>query len=269
MIIPLLSSVFIVSALTLSDTAATDVTLNPNAIHDSAAKPVLEWCLDDLPNRHHYPAKGQPYGPTVDFMQLLAARSGFTLAFSPKTPFSRCLRMMQQGNTDLMTGLNHSDERANFMWLLPYDHARAEKLFLHHDSPDINAMPALTNKRIGMVRGYIYNTELPSLLRQHGVATLEIDTVENGLQLLKRQRIDALIAPANSTEQLIASSPELQPLISAASLYFPYSELRFVNVGLSRHSKHAHLAEQISQQLGLLAEQGLLHRSSALAAKPD
>ncbi|WP_333607278.1 substrate-binding periplasmic protein [Arsukibacterium sp.] len=239
------------------------------ALSDVTVKPELEWCLDDVPNRHHYPATGQPYGPTVNFMQELATRSGFTLTFSPNTPFSRCLRMMQQGKTDLMTGLNHSDERAGFMWLMPYDQARAEKLFLHRDTVDITSMSELSSKRIGLVRGYIYNTQLPSLLSQHGLSTVETDTLENGLQLLQRQRIDALIAPANTTEQLIASDAQFQGKIIEASLYFPFSEVRFVNIGLSRHSKHAHLAGQINQQLALMAEQGLLQRYYPLALKQD
>ena len=66
-----------------------------------AAAPELEWCLDHFPPRHSYLPGQQPKGPMVDMMQKLATQSGFTLKFTPPTPVARCLKLMQQGKTDL------------------------------------------------------------------------------------------------------------------------------------------------------------------------
>ena len=86
--------------------AADDVAL---AAH--RAKPTLQWCLHHLPPRHSYLPGKTPSGPMVDMMQELATASGFTLTFSPPTPTSRCLKLLEQGKTDLMMGLVFTEAR--------------------------------------------------------------------------------------------------------------------------------------------------------------
>ena len=140
-------------------------------------QPVLQWCLDNYPNRHNYPPQGEPYGPTVDLMRELARRSGFALTFSPNTPFARCLKLMRDGKTDLMIRLNYSDERHDYMHLIPYVRAaRAEHLYLLNQHSDISEFAQLNRLTIGVIRGYIYNAELPNLLIKNSKTVVEIDT---------------------------------------------------------------------------------------------
>lgn len=61
------------------------------------SEPQLLWCLDHFSRFHHYENVTTPYGPSVDLMQELARRAGFTLVFTPQTPVARCLRLMAEG----------------------------------------------------------------------------------------------------------------------------------------------------------------------------
>lgn len=121
-----------------------------------ANQPELEWCLDHLPPRQIYLASQQPTGPMVDLMQQLARQSGFTLKFSPPTPSARCLKLMQQGKTDLMTGLLWSAQREQFMLLLPFDNARPDALFSRHQQNPLNSMAALNGKTIALAENRHY-----------------------------------------------------------------------------------------------------------------
>ncbi|MDP5142719.1 transporter substrate-binding domain-containing protein [Rheinheimera baltica] len=223
-----------------------------------AEQPNVQWCLDNYPNRHNYPEQGEPYGPTVDFMQELAKRAEFNLTFSPNTPFARCLKLMQEGKTDLMTSLNYSDERNSFMHLIPYDHARAERLYIHHQHKDIIDMAELSNMTVGIIRGYIYNAELPNLLINHSKNVVEVDTEESAMAMLLYQRLDAVIAPMLTAGNLINNHPRFKDKLKAASLSFPFNKNTYVNIALSRNSPHARLLERIQHEILQMEQQGLI-----------
>ncbi len=55
---------------------------------------------------------------------------GSSCKFSPKTPSARCFRQMQTGEADLMSNLNFTEERAEYMYLLPYNERIPESLYL-------------------------------------------------------------------------------------------------------------------------------------------
>uniref|UniRef100_A0A486XK36 Bacterial extracellular solute-binding protein, family 3 n=1 Tax=Rheinheimera sp. BAL341 TaxID=1708203 RepID=A0A486XK36_9GAMM len=230
-----------------------------SAVTTAQPLPVLQWCLDNYPNRHNYPAQGLPYGPTVDLMRELANRSGFELSFSPNTPFARCLKLMQDGQTDLMIRLNYSDERNSYMHLIPYVRsARAEYLYLLEQHKDIRDMAQLSGLTIGVIRGYIYNAELPNLLIKNSKNVVEIDTEDAAMTMLLYQRVDAVIAPMQTTEHVINSNPKFKNAIKIASLEFPFQHNMYVHIGLSRKSRHVALLPQLQAAINSMEQDGLI-----------
>lgn len=222
-------------------------------------QPELEWCLDDFPNRHSYPSHGSPYGPTVDFMQELAKRADIRIRFSPNTPFARCLRLMEQGKTDLMTSLNTSPDRQAFMHLIPYDHARPEVLYLRHDANDVWSVSELNTLHLMVIRGYTYNAAVLNLVAEHG-QTIEVDSLESGLTMLLLGRANALLAPSQSSRNLIQSNSRYHDQFKTASLKFQLSEPRYVHLGLSQKSPHAHLKQQLLDAIESMVADDLIHR---------
>lgn len=222
-------------------------------------QPELEWCLDDFPNRHSYPKQGSPYGPTVDFMQELAKRADIRIRFSPNTPFARCLRMMEQGKTDVMTSLNTSPSRQKFMYLIPYDHARPEVLYLRKDAADIWSVSELNTLHLMVIRGYTYNAAVLNMVAQHS-QTIEVDSLESGLTMLLLNRADVLLAPAQSSRNLIQSNSRYHNKFKTASLTFQLNEPRFVHLGLSKKSPHAQLKPRLSAAIESMVADDLVHR---------
>lgn len=219
----------------------------------------IEWCLDDFPNRHQVPATGEPYGPTVDFMKEVARRANLELHLTPATPFARCLRMMEQGKTDLMTSLNTSPQRERYMHLIPYDHARPEIILLRKGSNDILSLTELNHVSLMVIRGYSYNIDLPNIINQHR-RIIEIDSLESGLNMLLLNRADALLAPVQSSHNLILSNGRYHDQFKKASLTLQLDQPRFVHIGLSKNSPNANLDDRIRQAVESMVSDDLVHR---------
>ncbi|MCC5827381.1 transporter substrate-binding domain-containing protein [Alkalimonas sp.] len=230
------------------------------AVYATAAQatlPELEWCLDDYPNRHHYPDQGSPYGPTVDFMFELARRADIQLRFSPNTPFARCVRLMEQGKTDLMVRLKTSAERERFMFMLPFAEAQAEILVLHKDSPDITTLAELNRLNLIVIRGYTYHSEMINIIARHP-RSIVVDSIDIGLQMLLMNRGDALVTDADYFYRRTHDKPEYQDQLKLASLSFEEAEPHFMHLALSKASPHAHLKARLEQAIASMIADGLM-----------
>ncbi|HCU64631.1 MAG TPA: hypothetical protein DF774_02600 [Rheinheimera sp.] len=220
-----------------------------------ANQPELEWCLDHLPPRQIYLASQQPTGPMVDLMQQLARQSGFTLKFSPPTPSARCLKLMQQGKTDLMTGLLWSAQREQFMLLLPFDNARPDALFSRHQQNPLNSMAALNGKTIALAENRHYPPVFIQLLQQHQVKMKQVPNLEQALALLHYGNVDLVAGPQHITMNLLENNPRLSAKIGLNPWQPPQPQQQKNHLALSRLSQHFELHHQISQQLQLITAQ--------------
>ena len=161
------------------------------------SEPQLLWCLDHFSRFHHYEDVSTPYGPSVDLMQELASRAGFKLVFTPKTPGARCLRLMAEGKVDLMSNLKFSDERNSTMYMLPYNKTVPESLFLrYNDSRSIDTEAQLRHLTLVSIRSYLYSPSVMAFIQQHPRQTVTVDSIEAGLEMLLRGRVDAADALA-------------------------------------------------------------------------
>lgn len=222
--------------------------------------PVLTWCLDHFSRFHAYETGKAPYGPSVDLMRELAKRAGFQLQFSPKTPSARCFRQMQTGEADLMSNLNFTEERAEYMYLLPYNERIPESLYLKGDDPrQIRSFNQLASLTLATVRNYAYHPSLMQLIktsRRH----VEIDSIETGFEMLQRGRVDALVAPTQSSLDVIADHKDLHFQFQRAPVDFSVVEKRFINIGLSKKSSHLALKGRIEQAIESMVQDGTVKK---------
>ncbi len=225
----------------------------------AADTPVLEWCLDHYPQRHYYPKDAEPYGPTVDLMRELAVRAGFILKFSPDTPFARCLKQMETGQTDLMINLNFSEQRAKFMHMLPYSKGVPEMLYLRAGQQGISSLWHLQQQPVALVRGYVYAEKLLATISQQQLTVHEADTLENAFGLLLRKRVDAVVAPQQQASSIIANQPLYQGQFQKVALEDEMITTLYAHVGFSKKSAHSHLLPAIRNALQQLVEEGKVH----------
>lgn len=223
--------------------------------------PSLTWCLQDLPPRQFYPANGEPYGPMVDFMQKLATQAGFRLTFTPPTPTSRCLKLMQRGEADLMVGLLKTPERSQFMHLWPVDTARPASLFTLKSAALLTSPTELSGRRVALVDAYSYPEEVRAELTKLQVQVVRAPTIEEALALLLYQQADVLVGPYHLTLHAIGQNPRFQSIV-AQQQQLASGGVAQNYLALSRKSKYAAKAAQLEQALQQLL---LLHKPNFYA----
>lgn len=224
-------------------------------VEASASKPRLQWCLDHLPPRHSYLPGQQPQGPMVDMMQELARRSGFELTFSPPTPIPRCLKLLEQGKTDLMTGLVYSEQRASFLFLYPFDEVRMASLFVRRDGPQLYSEADLKGRTVAMSQDRVYPASIVTMLQHNGAQIVWGKDLDTALALLLYQQTDFYAGPQHYTELQLLKNQRFGAL-KRSEWQMPLDAAQQNNLGLARQSRHATLAPVISEQLQQMRLEG-------------
>lgn len=224
-------------------------------------QPILHWCLDHFPRFHEFHGRNKPTGPSVDLMEELARRAGFTLEYSLRTPLARCLRQMDNGDSDLMINLNFTPERAAIMHLFPYNETIPETLYLRGDDTRyIDQLSQLTPLILVTVRNYSYNPTLMALMNDQTQHHIEVDSIAAGFELLLKKRVDGLIVPTQSSLEVIRNQPQLHYQFRKANLTFKFPTKRYINIGLSKKSKHLYLKEKIEKTVAQMMSDGTVLR---------
>lgn len=223
--------------------------------------PQLIWCLDHFPYFHEYDSTDTPAGPSVTLMQELAKRAGFILNFSPRTKLARCLKLMEKGEVDLMSNLKYSDERNQFMHLLPYSDNVAESLFIRKNDPRlINNQAQLRGLTLATLRHFLYNPATMKLIAEESRHITEVGSIEVALEMLLRNRIDGLVAPTISTTEAINDVSSYQQRFKIAPIDFSGSTPNNLHLGIARNSRHAALTPLLQQHLQAMIDDGTVAR---------
>ncbi|HAW93289.1 MULTISPECIES: substrate-binding periplasmic protein [unclassified Arsukibacterium] len=263
----LLSVIFVSLWLPLQTTLAmpetpTKQATKPLPADVSAAKiPRLTWCLDHFPYFHDYDATTTPTGPSVELMQELARRAGFELHFTPRTNLARCLRLMKQGKVDLMSNLRYSEQRSEYMHLLPYQKNIAESLFVRlHDERVISSQSQLRGLTLATLRNFLYNPATMALIAEESRHIAQVDSIEVALEMLLRKRIDGLVAPTISTTEAINAASLYQHRFKIAPLDFSGATPNNIHLAIAKNSPHAVLTPLLQQHLQTMIDDGTVAR---------
>lgn len=225
-------------------------------------KPVLYWFLDHFPRFHEFQRPDRPVGASVDLMQELARRAGFTIEFSPRTPVARCFRQMASGEADLMTNLNKTPEREALMQMFPYSERVPESLYQRGDDPrTINQLSQLEHLTLATVRNYAYHPDLMTLIRHLGPhRQVEVASIAAGFDVLAKGRVDGLIVPRFSSLDYLYNTPRLHLKFKRAPLMLKTATPQFIYIGFSRYSRHAKLAGVIERTIAEMMADGTVSR---------
>ncbi|MDX5406196.1 MAG: transporter substrate-binding domain-containing protein [Chromatiaceae bacterium] len=252
---------YLTPALLCSLLAAQPVAAEEPLPQRTASQPQLLWCLDHFPRFHHYEDVNTPFGPSVDLMQELAKRAGFSLVFTPRTAVSRCFRLMAEGKVDLMSNLKFSTERDAIMHMLPYNQTVPESLFLRaEDKRRIHSEAQLQQLTLVTIRGYLYSPAMMALLEQKQRHVVEVDSIESGLEMVFRQRVDGLVAPTVSTTNAIDNTAGYAHRFRRATIDLSRGQPSYIHIGLSRLSPHAALADKLRDELAAMIADGTVAR---------
>ena len=243
--------------LACAGTTAQTVTA-PAAPVASPALPELEWCLHHLPPRHSYLPGTAPTGPMVDLMQALAKASGFVLKFSPPTPPGRCMKLLEQGKTDLMMGLVYTEQRAAAYFMAPFDEVRMTSLFVAPHSPVLQSPQDLRGRILVLTKDRVYPAAFFQRLHQLGVRVIWGKDLESALALLLYQQAELYAGPLHFTELELKKNPRFAA-IRLNTWQLPVDAGQYTYLAMSRASAHRAMWPVIEQQLQQLVTANKTH----------
>lgn len=215
---------------------------------------VLRFALDTpFPPHILFAADGQPHGINVQMIQLLAAEVGCRVRFV-RSPWARSLKLLQQGELDVISQLTYNPQRAESMAFIgPH---LTERMWLIADPTKVPALQQLTdltswplNVQIAVLNGAYFGEAL-QLLRDDPLQRRRFYPMvsnQDKLALLESGRVQAVLEEELAWQFRIAGQPTpFQPLllVHAAPVYF----------GFSRKSVSPELLQQLT-----LAWQRLYH----------
>ena len=148
-------------------------------------------------------ADGMPYVEVVaqqlhgGFIYRLGQQASEQLGYQPRfveTPNKRIDEFMQRGRIHVICNSNPQwiDNPERYHWSAPL-YSEEDVLLLHRQHAPINSLQELHGKTVGTQLGYVYSGELMEAFAKQQIIRQDLRDHSAGLNLLRKQRLDAII----------------------------------------------------------------------------
>ena len=171
---------------------------------------------------------GERSGYGYEYQQSVAAYTGWTYEYV-NAGWSDLLKMMQNEELDLMSGVSYTEERAETMLFseLPMGE---ERYYLYADlmNTDISAsdLKTLNDKRVGLLEGSIHATQFYKWEEEHDLHLqyVSINGLEDAMEKLKDHEIDCVVSA--ETPQLVDAGMSAIAVTGGSDIYFVINKNR-------------------------------------------
>ena len=191
---------------------------------------------------------GKATGLYIDIFEEVADRLGWQVHYR-EAPFRRVLRMVQQGQVDIMLGPLETEDRARMMEFVAPAFPPERRLFFYMDEQHrIERYSDLYGRAIGVLEGASYFSRFdndPELLKESA------PRYENLMLMMQKGRVDVVIAP-----ELVGlyTVQKLNMDVSVSPFFVP-GERSYIAV--SRNSPAIRYADDIRAALKLIEMEGI------------
>lgn len=175
----------------------------------SFAQNTIKTCLDYTPYQVDNAGNKKWSGKNIETLYQLSQQLNMTLDMSMRAPFTRCLRLLEQGKIDVLAGLIYTEERNQKFLLFPYAQKNQLAIFYlkTRDEPiDINNLGYVDI--IGSHRGFALPKHIKnSPLYKH---ITPVESVGIGLLMANKHRLTGVIATLKNGKSIINEWEELK-----------------------------------------------------------
>ena len=191
---------------------------------------------------------GEPAGLYVDIFEEIADRLGWKVHYR-EAPFRRVLRMVQQGEVDVMLGPLETEERAELMEFVAAAFPPERRLFFYANPENrIERYSDLYGRVIGVLEGASY---FPRFDEDEKLLKEPAPRYENLMLMMQKGRVDVVIAP----ELVGLYTVRKLGLDVEASPFFVPGEQSYIAV--ARSSPVMQYADDIRAALKLIEMEGI------------
>ena len=198
------------------------VTLLPVSVsaEDTKSKTVRVGWYEDSYNITGENGDRSGYG--YEYQQSVAAYTGWTYDYV-NAGWSELLKMMENGELDMMSGVSYTEERAQKMLFSEFPMGE-EKYYLYADltGTDISAsdVKSLNGKQVGLLEGSIHATQFYTWEEEHDLKLEHVPIIglEDAMEKLTDHEIDCVVSA--ETPQLVEFGTSAIYTIGGSGIYF-------------------------------------------------
>ena len=200
--------------------------------------------------------KGHVSGAVVDIMRELQRTIPMKLEFVA-CPFSRCLKMLEQNEVDVMGGLIRTSEREQKMQFMSPPYMMLSSSFGFYARADrdivINRYQDLLGKRIAVMRGAAYFSRFDN---DSSLTKVEALSEGNAFEMLLKDRVELVISVEDTADH--ASGYLQRPSQQIVKMPYRYKDIIYGHMAVSKQFADTSLAKEIQSQLHALVRNGRL-----------
>ncbi len=199
---------------------------------------------------------GKVSGAIVDIMREMQPSLPIKFEYVA-CPFSRCLKMLEQNELDVMGGLIRTEAREQKMQFLTPPYMMLSSSFVFYAKADselkINNYQDLVGKRIAVMRGAAH---FPRFDTDKTLTKIEALSEHNAFEMLLKNRVDLVIAVEETADH--ASVFLQRPSQEIVKMPYRYKDVIYGHIVLSKQFASSSLAEKIQERLNTLVLNGRL-----------
>ncbi len=133
--------------------------------------------------------KGTPKGFSIDYMKLLAQKTGLEIQFVHGPSWDEFLEMMKSGKLDLMLNIAKSPEREQYLEFTPPYIEMIQMLYTRDDFPTVTSIEDLYGKRFAVPTGFY----LHEVLKKYPeIEVVEVENTTEAIHAVSTGKADAL-----------------------------------------------------------------------------
>ncbi|MDJ0720491.1 MAG: transporter substrate-binding domain-containing protein [Desulfobacterales bacterium] len=192
---------------------------------------------------------GAPQGYSIEFIELVAAKTGLEIEFVSGPTWDEFLTQMKTGELDVMLNIAMTSERQAFLTFTPPYLQMIQALYTRDDFPAVERIEDLFGRRMAVPRGFF----LEELLRERypRIEVLEVKNTTDAILAVSTGKADALF--------------DLMPVVSHLMSQLQVTNLKVggdlgiaggkpIPLHMATRSEDAVLARILTKGMGMIAD---------------
>lgn len=224
--------------------------------HAQTKVPKVSIAVDHAPPYSQITSDGEISGAVVDIVRAMQEHLTFKIELVG-CPFSRCIRMLEQGEVDAMGGLILTPERQQKMVFVKPAYMALSSSFVfyarHKSQLNIANYDDLYGKKIAVMRGAAY---FKRFNEDEKLLKVPVLTEQTAMELLLKERVDLVIAVEETADH--AMSVLNQPSNKLVKMDYRYKDTIFGYLAFNKKFATNVIAQKLRIQMQQMAKSGQL-----------
>ena len=182
----------------------------------------------DSPPKIFLNTEGKPAGILIDIIEEIGTRENLQFQYQYDS-WENLYKKLQKGEIDILPGMTYSPERNSLFALNKMELLNSWVEIYARNGLKITSISDLKNKRIGVIKSSLQETQIPIILSQNSIKEFKIIPFENYFEFidsLKKGKIDVIVVDRffSFSSKFDESIQQTGIIVSSSSLHLAFNK---------------------------------------------